>query len=158
MSTAGLCGMSPGGTRPWISQRSIWWSIFRNCMIVDVCSDKVTMNDEQTEGVPGHTHLFGHQEVPVVRVYRTLPAVVYSIVLIRPASRVVVLELKHDVREAVYGIESLRSVFPVDLVEIQVGAYPSRRVRSSVGFRRGTGRKRTHNEKIQREKSRAYCA
>lgn len=105
---------------------------------------KKTVSGEQNRGDTWTgAHLFGHQEMPIVRVYGTLPAVVHPIVFVHLPSWVVVLELKHDVREAVYGIKLFRCVFPVNLVEVHVRAYSPWWVRSPVRFQ---GRKRTHDE------------
>jgi len=112
--------------------------MFRNCIIVDVYRNKVTVNGEQTDATIGQAHLLSHQKVPIVRVYRTLPTVIYPIVLVHLASWVIVLVLEYDVRETVYGTELFRSV-PVDLIKVHVGADSPWRVRSSVGSRCWTG-------------------
>ena len=115
-------------------------------MIVDVYRDHETMSGEYTDATLGsQTHLFSYQEMSVVRVYRTLPTVVYSIVLVRLALWVIVLELKHNVCEAVYGAELLRSV-SMDFVEVHVGADPPWGIRGLVGSWDGSGRERTHEE------------
>lgn len=103
----------------------------------------------RSRGCLDRTHLSGHQKMPIVRVYRTLSTVVQPIIFVHLAFWVVILELKHDVRKAVYGIKLFRSVFPVNLVEIHIRAYSSRRVRSPVGFRCGSSRKRAHEEEVQ---------
>lgn len=95
--------------------------------------------------------------MPIIRVNCTLAAVVYPIVLVHLALWVIVLELKHDVREAVYGSEFFRSV-SVNLVEIQVGADSPGGVRGLVGFRCGAGWECTVDEETHRECRRAYCA
>ena len=108
-------------------------------MIVDVYQNKVVVNGELTDATPGgQPHLFSNQKVSIIRVNRTLPTVVYPIVLVHLALRVIVLELKHDIREAVYGSELFRSV-SMNLVEIHVGADSPWGVRGLVGFRCGTG-------------------
>ena len=108
--------------------------MLRNCIIVDVCQGKATVGGEQTNATAcGQTYLFGHQKVPIVRVNRSLPTIVHTIVLVRLALRVVVLELQYDVREAVYGVELLRSV-SLNLVKVHVGADSSWGVRSAVSL------------------------
>ena len=139
MSAAGSWGMSLGGTSPWISHRSIWWSIFRNCIIVDVYQDRGTVSERRTGvAIGGQAHLFGHQKVSVIRVYRTLPTIVDSVVLVHLTLRVIVLELKHNVCEAVDRVKLLRAV-PLNFVNVQVGADSPWGVRSSVGSRYGAG-------------------
>ena len=109
-------------------------------MIVDVYRGKGGVSREQNNvTLGGQTHLFSHQKVSIIWVYRTLPAVVDSVVLVHLALWVIVLELKHDVREAVDRVELFRSV-PLNLVEIQVGANSPWRIRSSVRPWRGVGR------------------
>lgn len=72
--------------------------------------------------------------MPIIRVYRTLPAVVHSVILVRLALRIIILELEHDVCEAINGVELFRSI-PMNVFKVQVGADPSWGVRSSVGSR-----------------------
>lgn len=67
-------------------------------------SDNVTVSSEQTSDNWTEPHLFGHQDMPIVRVYRTLPAVVYPVVLVYLTSWVLILELKHEARETIYRI------------------------------------------------------
>ena len=108
-------------------------------MIVDVYRDQETVSDEQTNvTLYSHTHLSGHQEVSVIRVYRTLATVVYPVILIHLTLRVIVLELKHDVCEAVYGVELFRSV-PLNFVKVQIGTDSPWGVRSLVGSWCGMG-------------------
>ena len=85
----------------------------------------------------------------VIRVYGTLSTVIHPIVLVHLALRVIVLELKHDVRETVYGIELFRTVFPLNFVKIHVGADSPRRVRGPVRSQWGMGRERTHQEETR---------
>jgi len=121
--------------------------MFRNCIIVDVYRDQETASGEYTNATPGsQAHLFSHQEMSVVRVYRTLPTVVDSIVFVHLALWVIVLELEHNICEAVYGVELFRIV-SMNFVKVHVGADPPWGIRGSEGSWYGSGRERTHEEK-----------
>ena len=101
--------------------------------------NKAIVGGEQTNAtLCGQTHLFGNQKVSVVRINCALLTVVYAIVFVHLALWIVVLELKHDVCETVYGGELFRSV-SMNFVKVQVGADPPRGVCSLIGSRRGRG-------------------
>lgn len=70
----------------------------------------------------------------VIRIYCALSAVVHPIIFVHLPLWIVIPELEHDVREAVYGVVLFRCVLPMDLAEIHISTDSPWWGRVPVGF------------------------